>query len=399
MPEMMSVVFPRGFKVGAGRAGLKKKGDDVMVLLGEVDCSAAAVFTTNRLCAAPVKYSRGVRDGGLSRAVVANSGNANAATGPQGLEDAAEMARLTASQAGTDAGKVFVASTGVIGTPLDMDRVRAGIEAAWSNIDRSEAAAEAASRAILTLDTRPKTAQREIDLFGRKVRIGAIAKGAGMLSPKMATMLAFITTDALIDAPLLQESLEKAVERSFNRVTVDGDMSTNDSVFLLASGLSEAGRIKGGSDGYARFDRALFDVCLDLAKMMAADGEGASKFVEVRVTGAVDEAAALAAARAIADSKLVKTAVFGADPNWGRVLAAAGYAGVPFDEEKAVLAFNGVRAFERGAPAAPSRDLDEAMKATEIIIELDLGLGSAQGAIYTCDLTYEYVRINAEYHT
>lgn len=399
MSELMSVVFPVGFKVGAGRGGIKAQGDDVMVLAAETDCAAAAIFTTNKLCAAPVKYSRRVRDSGVARAVVANSGNANAATGQAGLSDAAEMARIAGQLVGCEAEKVFVGSTGVIGTPLPMDKVRAGTEAAWSNVAADEKAAAAASRAILTLDTHPKAAQREISVGGKAVRIGGIAKGAGMISPKMATMLAFITTDARIRAPLLQRSLEKAAEHSFHRVTVDGDMSTNDSVFLLASGMSQAGEITDGGDGHRAFEEAFSDLCLELAKMMAADGEGASKFVEVRVTGAADDEGALVQARAIANSKLVKTAIFGSDPNWGRVLAAAGYAGAPFDEEKAVLRFNGVKSFEKGTPAPLSDELHDAMKEKEILIELDLGLGGGRAVIYTCDLTYDYIRINAEYHT
>jgi len=398
MAEMLSVVYAKGFKVGSGRGGIKTKGDDVILLVADEPCAAAAVFTTNKMFAAPVKYSRLVAERGRAKVIVANAGNANAATGDAGLADAAEMARIAAGYAKADPDEVFVASTGVIGTPLDMDKVRAGIAAAASSLARSAAAAEAAAKAIMTTDTWPKSAQRSMRIAGKEVRVGGIIKGAGMISPKVATMLCFITTDADIDSGTLRKALEGAADKSFNRVTIDGDMSTNDSVFVLASGASGV-EIAAGTDEYAAFVTGLSDVCLELAKMMAADGEGATKFVTVRVKGAPDEAAAVTSARAIANSPLVKTALFGCDPNWGRVLAAAGYSGAPFEEAKAVLTFNGVEAFSRGVPRPKSGPLNEVMKAREITIELDLGLGDAQAEVYTCDYSYDYVKINAEYHT
>jgi glutamate N-acetyltransferase/amino-acid N-acetyltransferase len=398
MPEMRSIVYAKGFKVGSGRGGLKTRGDDVMLLVADEVAAVAAMFTTNRMFAAPVRYSRGVAKGGRAKAVVANAGNANAATGEAGFADAVETARLAAAYAGARAEEVLVASTGVIGKPLDMDKVRAGLAAAASRLARDSAAADAAARAIMTTDTRPKAAQRSLDLSGGQVRVGGIIKGSGMISPKVATMLCFVTTDAGMDTGALTKALAISAERSFNRVTVDGDMSTNDSVFLLASGASGV-KIAEGTAEYGAFVSALSDVCLELAKLMPADGEGATKFVTVRVKGAPDEAAALVSARAIANSPLVKTAVFGCDPNWGRVLAAAGYSGAPFDEVRAVLRFNGIDAFVRGTPLPKSPPLNDAMKAPEILIELDLGLGNAQAEMYTCDYSYDYVKINAEYHT
>ena len=395
----MSLVFARGFKVGSGRGGLKTKGDDVMLLVAEAACPAAALFTTNRMFAAPVRYSREIAAGGRAKAVVANAGNANAATGDAGYANAVEMARIAAGYAGCEGREVFVASTGVIGKPLDMDKVRAGVKEAASRLAADARAAEAATLAIMTTDTRPKSAQREMNIAGKPVRIGGIGKGAGMISPKVATMLVFVTTDARVDAVTLRKALSAAAERSFNRVTVDGDMSTNDSVFLLASGKSEAAGIHEGTGEYGQFVEGLSEVCIELAKMMAADGEGATKFVTVRVTGGADDAAALLQARAIANSPLVKTALFGCDPNWGRVLAAAGYAGAPFEEKKAVLRFNGVAAFERGVPLPKTGPINDVMKEKEITIELDLGLGAGAAEIYTCDYSYDYVKINAEYHT
>jgi len=398
MAEMLSVVFPKGFRVGAGRGGLKTTGDDIMLLVADETANAAAMFTTNRMFAAPVRYSREITAKGRARAVVANAGNANAATGDAGYADAVEMAKIAAGHAGCSGDEVFVASTGVIGKPLDMAKVRVGVAEAASRMGSDAPAAAAAALAIMTTDTRPKAVQREIAIGGKAVRIGGITKGAGMISPRVATMLAFLTTDAVISPRALRKALAAAAEKSFNRVTIDGDMSTNDSVFLFASGKSNALALEKGAE-FSAFVAGLTEVCADLAKMMAADGEGATKFVTVRVTGAADDKAALAQARAIANSPLVKTALFGSDPNWGRVLAAAGYAGAPFEEKKAVLAFNGVRAFENGVPQPKTGPIVDAMKARDITIELDLGLGKGEAVVYTCDYSYDYIKINAEYHT
>jgi len=250
----------------------------------------------------------------------------------------------------------------------------------------------------MTTDLVPKASQCEIKIDGKAVRIGGITKGSGMISPKVATMLAFVTTDAAEGPAVLRKALTAAADASFNRVTVDGDMSTNDSLFLLASGKSGA-TVGETGPAFDSFVGALTEVSLNLAKMMAADGEGATKFVTVSVAGAADSAAALLQARSIANSPLVKTALFGSDPNWGRVLAAAGYAGAPFEEGKAVLKFNGVKAFEKGTPLPKTGPINEVMKEHDITIELDLGLGAGEAVVYTCDFSYDYVKINAEYHT
>ena len=399
MDKMLSVVFAKGFRVGAGRGGLKTKGDDVMLLVAETPATAAALFTTNKMFAAPVRYSREVAKRGRVKAIVANAGNANAATGDAGYANAKKMAAMAAEYAGCKASEVFVASTGVIGRPLDMEKVQAGVTNAARALGDDAKAAAAAALAIMTLDTRPKSAQREVKIAGKSVRIGGITKGAGMMSPKLATMLCFLTTDAKISAGVLRSALRAAAATSFDRIIIDGDMSTNDSVFILASGRSAAPAIKVGTAAYRAFVECLTDVCVDLAKQMAGDGEGATKFVTVNVTGAADERSAVKQARAIANSALVKTALFGCDPNWGRVLAAAGYAGAPFEEKKAVLKFNGALAFRKGVPQPEGGRLSEVMKEREIAIELDLGLGDGEAVIYTCDFSYDYVRINAEYHT
>ena len=398
MAEMLSVVFAKGFRVGAGRGGLKTKGDDVMLLVADEAAAAAAVFTTNKMFAAPVRYSREVAAKGRAMAIVANAGNANAATGDAGYANAREMAAIAAGHASCGADEVFVASTGVIGKPLDMDKVRAGVAAAASRLGCDSIAAAAAARAIMTTDLVPKASQCEIKIDGKAVRIGGITKGSGMISPKVATMLAFVTTDAAAGPAVLRKALTAAADSSFDRVTVDGDMSTNDSLFLLASGKSGA-TVGETGPAFDSFVGALTEVSLNLAKMMAADGEGATKFVTVSVAGAADSAAALLQARSIANSPLVKTALFGSDPNWGRVLAAAGYAGAPFEEGKAVLKFNGVKAFEKGTPLPKTGPINEVMKEHDITIELDLGLGTGEAVVYTCDFSYDYVKINAEYHT
>ncbi len=396
---MLSVVYAKGFRVGSGRGGLKSKGDDVMLLVADEPAAAAAVFTTNKMFAAPIRYSREVAKSGRVKAIVANAGNANAATGDAGYANAREMAKIAAGYASCDAAEVFVASTGVIGRPLDMDKVRAGVEAAAGNLGSDVAAAEAAARAIMTTDLVPKSSQRSVTIDGCEVRVGGITKGSGMISPKMATMLAFITTDAVITTATLQKALLEATEVSFNRVIVDGDMSTNDCAFVLASGKSGAAEIKAGTAQYDLFVNALSEVAVELAKQMAADGEGATKLVTVEVTGAADNDAAAKQARAIAMSPLVKTALFGCDPNWGRVLAAAGYAGAPFEEGKAVLSFNGVKAFDKGVPLPKTGPINDVMKEHDITIELALGLGKGAAVVYTCDYSYDYIKINAEYHT
>lgn len=392
------VTAPRGFRAAAVAAGIKKAGPDLALLVSDWGCSVAAVFTTNRAQAAPVVVSREHAATGQARAVVVNAGCANAATGAAGLADARAMAAAVAAAVGCRPAEVLVASTGVIGVPLPMDKLRAGIAAAAAELSPEGGAA--AARAILTTDTRPKEVVVEFDLAGQRARIGGMAKGAGMIAPNMATMLAFLTTDVAIDARLLQRALSQAVERSFNCISVDGDTSTNDMVAILASGALGARAILDASADFATFSAALERACLDLAERVVRDGEGATRLAEVRVLGArsLDEARRLA--RCVAESPLVKTALHGGDPNWGRILAAAGRAGVAFDAAQVDIWLGDVWVCAGGA----GREYDEAaahaaMLADPVRLRLDLHAGEASAWMWTCDFGRGYVDINAHYRS
>jgi glutamate N-acetyltransferase/amino-acid N-acetyltransferase len=391
------VTFARGFVAGAVAAGVKHAGTDrldiALIASTAEHCHAAAVFTTNQVIAAPCVVTRKHVAKGHLRGVVVNSGNANACTGPQGEEDAVAMAATAAATLGVDPYQVAVASTGVIGVPLPMDRIVPAIE----RIVLSEGGWDDASRAIMTTDTKPKVAQREVALSGGSVRIGGIAKGAGMIHPNMATMLSFVTTDAHVDSAALRPMIRAAADESFNAISVDGDTSTNDTLLVLANGASGV-RI-GAADGPAFLD-ALTAVCLELARAIVADGEGATKVFEVRVSGAASEGDARAAARTVTSSNLVKTAIHGADPNWGRILAAAGRSGAKVDPAKASIRIGGIAVYDKGAPRPFDASAVRArFEKPEIAIELDLGLGEATARAWGSDLSAEYVRINADYTT
>jgi glutamate N-acetyltransferase/amino-acid N-acetyltransferase len=391
-----SVAAPKGFRAAGVAAGVKSAGRDVALIVSDRPASAAAVFTTNRVQAAPILVSREHLQGGQARAIVANSGNANACTGEQGLADARRMASIAAAAAGVVAEDVLVASTGIIGHALPMDRIESGIRQAAAGLgERGEDAAEA----IMTTDTRPKQIAVELEISGQTVRLGGIAKGSGMIGPHLATMLAFLTTDAAVWPEVLQASLASSAARTFNCMTVDGDTSTNDTLFLMANGASGA-QIRPGSPAHQRFAEALDTVCTHLAKEVARDGEGATKLIEVRVQGARSFAQAQKVALTIANSPLVKTAFFGNDPNWGRILMAAGRAGVALDPQRLALSIGDVPLVENGAPlpfdAGAAR---AAMDRPEVTTTLHLGLGPVNATVWTCDLSYDYVRINAEYHT
>jgi len=395
------VTAPRGFRAAGVRAGIKPSStrEDVALVAADRRCSAAAVFTTNRVQAAPIAVDREHLADGMAQAVVLNSGNANACTGAAGREDAARMCAVAAAALGIAAADVLVCSTGVIGVPLPMDVVASGIVAAAAGLDAGGAAA--AARAIMTTDTVPKACAVEFELEGGAVRVGGMAKGSGMIAPHLATMLAVVTTDASVSAGLLQELLRRVADRSFNCITVDGDMSTNDTVVVLASGAAGAAPVDGDAAAAAALEQGLEAVCRELARMIARDGEGATKLVTVRVGGAADAAAARQVGLAVANSTLVKTALFGRDPNWGRILCAMGYAGVEFAPDAATVALCGVPIFRHGAGFPFDRTaLSQAMGAAEVAIDIDLGTGGTGGAeIFTCDLSYDYVRINAEYTT
>jgi len=401
----LGVTAPQGFRAGAAAVGVKEGSDklDVAVLACDIEAPAAAVFTQNKLCAAPVLVCRDhlARRAGV-RAVVVNSGSANAATGEQGLADAREMAARTAAALGCPAEAVLVGSTGVIGHPLPMDKIRAGIDQAIADLAAGPDADRAFARAIMTTDTVPKQAGVRIELAGRTVTVAGATKGVGMMAPNLATTLGFLTTDAALEPPLLHQILRRAADATYNCLTVDGHTSTNDTLCLLASGraMAEGGPLAAGSDAAAAFEAAVRTVCDSLGRQIVADGEGATKLIEVRVTGAATDGEARAAARAIANSPLVKTAFFGEDPNWGRIVSAAGYAGISSGPETMRLEMGGLVIFDRGtAVEADAGQLKAVMAAREIDVHLDLGAGSGRARFLTCDLSYDYVRINAEYTT
>ena len=394
----MSVTAPRGFRAAAAAAGIKAEGLDVALIVADWGCSAAAVFTTNRAQAAPVVVSREHLAAGQARAVVVNAGCANAGTGEQGLRDARETAALVAREIGCRAGEVVVASTGVIGVNLPMDKVRSGIAHAVPSLSR-DGGAEAA-RAILTTDTRPKEVVVEFALEGERATIGAMAKGSGMIAPNMATMLAFFTTDAALDPRLLHRALREAVGASLNRITVDGDTSTNDMAVVLASGALPVKAVLEEGREYDAFRSALTEAARGIAGMIVRDGEGATRVAEVRVEGARLESEADRIARTVAESPLVKTALCGGDPNWGRVLAAVGRAGVDLDMGQVDLFLGDVWVAEGGR----ARDYDEArarqaLAEDPIRIRIRLKEGRASGWMWTCDLSHGYVDINAHYRS
>ncbi len=389
----------RGFLAAGVASGVRYEGRrDLGLLFSEAPGGTAAfVCTTNLLKAAPLLVTRESVKGGGVRAVVVNSGVANAATGERGLEDAYRMRELAAEELGIGAGEVAVASTGVIGERLPMDRVKAGIrEAAARLVQDGSAFAEA----ILTTDTRTKEAAATVEVGGRAVTVGGVAKGSGMIHPNMATMLAFLTTDAAVEKHCLRKTLGEATERTFNRVTVDGDTSPNDMALLMANGAAGNEPLTEGSPDYAAFAGAVEAVMRHLAKEIARDGEGATKLVEVVVEGAESEGAAAALAKSVVGSSLVKAAAYGEDANWGRVVNAMGYAGVPFDPSKVGLSFGPVKVFSGGEPVA--HDVDEAnaaLSGEEVTILARVGGGEGSAVAWGCDLTYEYVKINGSYRS
>lgn len=392
-----SVCAPRGFLAAGVAAGIKPSGNpDVTLIVSEVPASVAAIFTQNRVVAAPVLVSREHVKDGRARAIAINAGNANACTGEEGMRNARRMAELTGELIGCPAEEVVVCSTGVIGRMLPMDRLEAGLKRAAKELAPDGAPA---ARAIMTTDTRPKEIAVEIPVDGKTLRIGGICKGSGMIAPNMATMLAFLTTDAEVWPEVLHSALRSAAERTFNCLTVDGDTSTNDTLAMLANGASGV-RITPGSPGNRRFCDGLLQVCTHLAKELARDGEGATKLVEIRVRGARSSAQARKIGLSIANSPLVKTALFGNDPNWGRILCAAGYSGAEVDPDRMSLDLCGIPLVRSGTPVPfEEAAASAAMKVPEVRVELDLGLGRGSATLWTCDFSYDYVRINAEYTT
>ncbi|HEY3269231.1 MAG TPA: bifunctional glutamate N-acetyltransferase/amino-acid acetyltransferase ArgJ [Armatimonadota bacterium] len=396
--ETRALTYAKGFRAAGARGGLKQEGPDVALIVADAPCAAAAVFTTNLVFAAPIIVCRENIAHGPIRAIAVNSGCANAVTGDEGLCAARRMAEIAADAAGCTPAEVLIASTGVIGHPLPLDLVEAGIRSAGEKLS-SENDADAAL-AIMTTDTRPKTVTANIPLGSVTAHIGGVCKGSGMIAPNMATMLGFLTTDAAIEPAALQSALSAAVRTTFNAVTVDGDTSTNDMVALLASGAAGNEPIRAGTPEYEIFVSVLSAACDSLARQIAWDGEGATKLVIVNVRGADTSRGAEKIARTIAESPLTKTALFGNDPNWGRILAAAGRAGVPFNPALAELRIGNIWLLRDGAPVDFNPEVASAAIAKdEVEIHLNLHSGTGHATVYTCDFSYDYVRINAEYHT
>lgn len=393
-----SITKPKGFLAAGVRAGIKEKGEDLALIVSEQPASIAGVFTKNIFKAAPVQVCISRIPRATARAIVANSGNANACTGKVGIEDARRMIAEIACRLDVLEEDVFVASTGVIGRRLPMQKILKGIDLAVSSLSKN--GGSKAARAIMTTDTRPKEAEVEFDIGGVRATIGGIAKGAGMICPNMATMLAFLTTDVAITPTMLQIALSRSTEISFNCLTVDGDTSTNDSVFILANGAAGNPVINAEDEVFQVFQQHLDAVTTQLARQIAADGEGATKTVSVTVKGAKSFEDCRQIAKTIANSPLVKTAMFGCDPNWGRVIAAAGRAGVEFDPNVVSLYFGDILIIENGEPVVFSEaEARKYLSGKDVLITLNVGSENWSATIWTCDFSYDYVKINAEYHT
>ena len=405
----MAVTFPRGWQAGSAAAGIKAftagasaiptgQKDDLAVLYSDRPCDAAGVFTTNKVKSATIVIDQLHLRQNRVQAVVVNSGNANACTGAQGYKDALLMAKLTADRLDLDPPQVMVSSTGVIGRFLPMEAIKRGIAEACAAVD--EEGGNAAARAIMTTDTVPKEATAQLDINGVSVRVGGMCKGSGMIHPNMATMLAFITTDAAVEPGFLAGIIKRVADNSFNQVTVDGDSSTNDTFLLLANGAAGNPPLKLATPDAEQLEAALLAVARDLARQIARDGEGATRLITVKVTGGASSEDARLAARSVASSSLVKSAVHGGDPNWGRIVCALGYSGAELAIDRLDLSIAGLTVFARGAGQPVDLEaVRSAFEQPEIMIHAELGLGDSVAEAWGCDLSEEYVRINADYTT
>ena len=394
-----SVTAPKGFKAGGVSCGIKKNNQpDLALIVSDLPATAAGIFTTNKVQAAPVLLSKQHLQNGHAQAIIANSGNANACVGPVGDQTALTMAETAGQLFKLKKEDVLVASTGVIGVQLPVAKIQTGLLQKSDIV--SNTGGSAAAKAIMTTDTFPKEAAVEFELDGQTVKIGGIAKGSGMIHPNMATMLGFITSDAAISPKMLQQALLEAGEHSFNRITVDGDTSTNDSLIALANGMAGNREIDVIGPDYQLFLTGLTTVCLELAKMVAKDGEGATKLVEIKVTAAASEAEAVKLGKSIATSNLVKTAIFGEDANWGRILAAAGYSGVEFNPAQVDIYLGDLLVCQGGVGLEFDETQAKAILAQkELLISVHLGTGTNTASVWTCDLSYDYVKINGSYRT
>jgi len=396
-----TITAPRGFLSAGVHCGIKKSGKlDLGLILCPTGAKAAALFTTNKIVSATVQVCKEHIKSPSVWAVVVNSGNANTCTGQAGIKNAITMCSETAKQIEVDPHNILVASTGIIGEPLPIKKIAAGIPKAVTKLSASNKAGLDFAKAIMTTDTKPKQAVRQLEISGRKVAIAGAVKGAGMIAPNMATTLLFITTDAAITKPLLAKALKSAVGNSLNKLTVDGHQSTNDTAIILASGLAGNRPIVSQCPRYKKFARALADLCDDLTKQMALDAEGATRIFKVIVKGAATKADAAKAARAVADYPLVKCAVRGADPNWGRIICAVGSAGVRLNPNKLSCKLGDITVLKNGAPKKfDAKRASKVISQREHTITVDLGAGVCSDFCYGCDLSKEYVAINADYHT
>ncbi len=394
------VTAAQGFTASGVYAGIKKvHKPDLALVVSETAGPIAGVFTNNRVVAAPVILDRLHLRHGVGQAILVNSGNANACTGKPGMAAAREMAQLTARALGIDTHRVFVCSTGVIGQPLPIERIRAALPTAMAKLRGT--GGRAAAQAILTTDLRPKETALRSRFGGVTITVGGMAKGSGMIHPDMATMLAFVTTDATIEQPTLQQALRQAVNQSFNCISVDGDTSTNDTVLCLANGRAGGPPLRPGSVELAAFQRMLDQVCRELALSICRDGEGVTKVVKIAVTHAHSPSDARRVARTVATSNLVKTALFGEDANWGRIMGAAGRAGAAIDPNKVGVWFDRAQIVHEGVGLGPAAEkaITKVIRRKEFTITIDLGQGNAEAHVWTTDLSYDYVRINASYRS
>jgi glutamate N-acetyltransferase/amino-acid N-acetyltransferase len=396
-----TITAPRDFLAAGVKCGIKKSGRaDLGLIVCPGGAKAAAVFTTNKITSAAVEVSKRHIKSATVYAVVVNSGNANACTGQTGVKNAVKMCSETAGYLVVDPHEVLVASTGIIGEQLPMKNVIAGIADAVGELSDSAVVGLDFTKAIMTTDTKPKMACRRIEIQGGKVTIAGTVKGAGMIAPNMATTLCFITTDAAITKPLLSKALKTAINNSLNKLTVDGHQSTNDTAIILASGLAGNPLIGTQGPGYKRFTKALVDLCQDLARQMALDAEGATRMFKVVVKGAATKADAAKAARAVANYDLVKCAIHGGDPNWGRIICAVGSSGVKLNLNKLSCKLDDITVFKNGKPARfDRRKAGKVVSQIEHTITVDLGAGKQSDFCYGCDLSKDYVAINADYHT
>ena len=389
---------PKGFLFSTVEAAIKKPGrKDLALIYSEVEAGIAGTFTTNKVKAAPVKLDiRKIRSG-KGQAIVINSGNANACTGKKGMKDAADMVSLVAKRLNIKPSLVYVCSTGVIGAPMPMERIRPKISELADNLGR--ATIEDVAEAIMTTDRFPKIVKKKVKMGNKVGSIAGICKGAGMIWPDMATMLCFIVTDVAVKQKTLHKVLNDAVKKSFNRITIDGDRSTNDTALIIANGMLGNPQITEKSGTYPAFKKVLHEVTFELSKLIVKDGEGATKFIEIEVKGARNEADAEKAAFAVANSNLVKTAIYGNDANWGRIMAALGYSGVAIKEEKIDIYFGKLRIADKGLTTGKDKEAGEVLRGKDIKIIIDLHLGRSSAKVLTCDLTEEYIRVNAAYRT